>query len=67
MLKKQPHDISEISETRKHNLKTKKLNEQVLRVMQSLGIDPVRTTEVRKTLKVPDNPCEQIVLGSVRP
>ena len=46
LLKKQPHDISEISETRKHNLKTKKLNEQVLRVMQSLGIDPVRTTEV---------------------
>ena len=50
LLKKQPHDISEISETRKHNLKTKKLNEQVLRVMQSLGIDPVRTTEVRKPI-----------------
>jgi hypothetical protein len=43
----QADDLVDISAARKQNLKTKKLNDQVLRVMQSLGIDPVRTAEVR--------------------
>jgi hypothetical protein len=45
--KKHCSDIAEITSARKQNLKTKKLNDQVLRVMQSLGIDPTRTAEVR--------------------
>ncbi len=47
ILSKKLGDIQEISDNRKQNLKSKKLNEQVLRVMQSLGIDPNRTSEVR--------------------
>ena len=46
ILSKKVGDIQQICETRKENLKMKKLNDQVLRVMQSLGIDPVRTSEV---------------------
>lgn len=46
ILSKKMGDISEISMAKKLNLQTKKLNDQVLRVMQSLGIDPNRTAEV---------------------